>query len=93
MTSPGETEAGSAGLQPCPGIAQRAHRDDDRQRRNGLLALLPTHHRIEKPQCLENPRPKGRMLTNGERLLSSSGSPSHDCLPLSDVGVRPGVFC
>ena len=27
-TLPGETEAGSAGKQPCRGIARRAHRDD-----------------------------------------------------------------
>src|SRR5437016_8283942 len=30
MTVPGETEAGSAGMQPCRGITWRAHRDDDR---------------------------------------------------------------
>jgi Integrase core domain len=30
MTLPGETEAGSAGMQPCRGITWRAHRDDDR---------------------------------------------------------------
>ena len=29
MALPGETEAGSAGKQPCRGIARRAHRDDD----------------------------------------------------------------
>ena len=28
MVWPGETEAGSAGKQPCRGIARRAHRDD-----------------------------------------------------------------
>jgi hypothetical protein len=37
---PGETEAGSAGRQPCRGIAWRAHRNDDRQRRNLVLASL-----------------------------------------------------
>jgi len=29
---PGETEAGSAGMQLCRGIARRAHRDDEWQR-------------------------------------------------------------
>jgi hypothetical protein len=29
MTLPGETEAGTAGMQPCRGIIWRAHRDDD----------------------------------------------------------------
>ena len=32
MALPGETEAGSAGKQPCRGIARRAHRDDDHGR-------------------------------------------------------------
>src|SRR5258706_14985155 len=49
MILPGETEAGSAGTQPCRGIAWWSYR------------------------CLENPRPRGGILTNGERLLSISG--------------------
>jgi hypothetical protein len=56
LNLPGETEAGNAGTQPCRGIAWRAHRDDERQRRNLVLTLLPNPHRIERPQCLENPR-------------------------------------
>jgi putative transposase len=34
MTSPGETEAGAAGMQPCCGITWRAHRADGWQRGN-----------------------------------------------------------
>ena len=71
MILPGETEAGSAGMQPCRGIAWWAHRDDDRKRGNQLLALF-SHHRIERPRCLENPRPKGGIYTNGKRLFSIS---------------------
>ena len=37
---PGETEAGSAGKQPCRGIAWSAHPDNDRQREIHPLALL-----------------------------------------------------
>ena len=36
MALPGETEAGSAGKQPCRGIARRAHRDDDHGRGSHL---------------------------------------------------------
>jgi hypothetical protein len=32
MNLPGETEAGSAGMQPCRGIIWRAHRTDVQQR-------------------------------------------------------------
>ena len=64
MILPGKTEAGSAGTQPCRGIAWRAHRNDEWQRRNVFLARLPNPHRIGRPRCLENPRPKGGILTN-----------------------------
>ena len=36
MALPGKTEAGSAGTQPCRGIARRAHRDDDHGRGSHL---------------------------------------------------------
>ena len=71
MTLPGETEAGTAGMQPCRGITGWAHRDDDRQREDSFLRCPTPSDR--KTPCLENPRPKGGILTNGERLLSSSG--------------------
>jgi hypothetical protein len=36
---PGETEAGSAGMQPCRGIARRAHPDDEWERGTQRPAL------------------------------------------------------
>lgn len=36
MNLPGETEAGSAGRQPCRGITWRAHRADVQQRGNTM---------------------------------------------------------
>jgi len=59
MAMVGETEAGSC-------------RDATMPRDNlaGASALLKNPHRIGRPRCLENPRPKGGMLTNGERQLS-----------------------
>ena len=59
MTLPGETEAGSAGMQPCRGIAWWAHRDDVAERGSSPFALFPKTHRIGRPLCLENPRPEG----------------------------------
>jgi hypothetical protein len=58
MTLPGETEAGSAGMQPGRGIAWRAHRDDV-ERGSSPFALCSKAHRIGRPLCLENPRPEG----------------------------------
>ena len=59
MTLPGETEAGSAGMQPCRGIAWWAHRDDVAWARKFAFRALPKTHRIGRPLCLENPRPEG----------------------------------
>jgi hypothetical protein len=55
MALPGKTEAGSAGKQPCRGIARRAHRDDDHGRGNELLA--PTLNPIgsKDPDALKIP--------------------------------------
>ena len=41
MTLPSETEAGSAGMQPCRGIAWWAHRDDEVQRENHPSRAVP----------------------------------------------------
>src|SRR5713101_4242110 len=66
---PSETEAGSAGMQPCRGIAWWAHRDDDRAREFLSRSSLPSSDR--KTPCLENPRPKGRNPAHEqERCLS-----------------------
>jgi hypothetical protein len=65
MSLPSETEAGFAGMQPCRGIAWRAHRDDV-GRGSSPSALFPKTHRIGRPLCLENPRPEGaESLANG----------------------------
>ena len=70
MTLPGETEAGSAGMQPGRGIAWRAHRDDVAGRESSPFALCPKTHRIGRPLCLENPRPEGAEYSLTESALS-----------------------
>ena len=54
MILPGETEAGTAGTQPCRGIARWAHRDDERGREDSFLRR-PNPHRIERPHALKIP--------------------------------------
>jgi hypothetical protein len=70
---PGETEAGSAGMQPCRGIAWWAHRNDVAGRGSPPFALFPKTHRIGRPLCLENPRPEGAEYS----LTESDPSPFH----------------
>ena len=57
MILPGETEAGTAGTQPCRGISRWAHRDDERGRED-LFLRRPISIGSKRPPCLENPRPK-----------------------------------
>ena len=53
MILPGETAAGSAGMQPCRGIAWWAHRDDHCICANILPALLPTRIGSIDPHALK----------------------------------------
>ena len=88
MILPGETEAGSAGMQPCRGIARWAHRDDAGERGKSLFALFPKIHRIGRPPCLENPRPKGGIYQLTENaLFPFQAEPGHtDVKQLMETG-------
>ena len=55
MVLPGETEAGSAGKQPCRGIARRAHRDDDHGRGSPLSRSAPHPIGSIDPDALKIP--------------------------------------
>ena len=72
MILPGETEAGTAGTQPCRGIARWAHRDDERGREDSFLRR-PTSIGSKDPHALKIPARKGGIFTNGERRFSISG--------------------
>src|ERR1035437_7476340 len=91
MTLPGETEAGSAGMQPCRGIAWWAHRDDVAGRGSSPFALYPKTHRIGRPLCLENPRPEGAEYSLTESELSPlHAEPAHVgvCVCLRQLVLR-----
>ena len=60
MTLPGETEAGSAGMQPCRGITWWAHRDDDRSAEPSRPRSSNNHIGSVDPDALKIPAPKGR---------------------------------
>jgi len=61
MISPGETEAGTAGMQPCRGISRWAHRDGERGRESSFLCR-PTSIVSKDPMPWKS-RPKGGILT------------------------------
>src|SRR6266436_2929458 len=72
MILPGETEAGSAGMQPCRGIAWRAHRDDDRKRGLHSPALLSTLIGSKDPDALKIPARRAEFT-----LTEDASSPVH----------------
>jgi hypothetical protein len=72
MTVPGQTEAGSAGMQPCRGIAWWAHQDDDRKRGTNLLALLSTIIGLKDPDALKIPARRAEYS-----LTENAHSPFH----------------
>ncbi len=72
MNLPGETEAGSAGMQPCRGIAWRAHRDDA-EREIRLSRSSQNSIGSVDPDALKIPARRAESTTNGERQLSISG--------------------
>src|SRR5665213_3082116 len=69
MMLPGETEAGSAGMQPCRGIAWRAHRDDGQERGSSSFALFPKHIGSVDPDALKIP------ARRAEYSLTDNASP------------------
>src|SRR5579863_9528288 len=81
MILPGETEAGSAGMQPCRGIAWWAHRDDDRKRETNLLALLPIIIGSKDPDALKIParRAESTLMENAHSPFHAE--PAHTLLP------------
>jgi hypothetical protein len=66
MNLPGETEAGTAGMQPCRGITGRAHRAAILSR----CALASKKPSDDRPSCLENPRPAGAEYSLTENVAS-----------------------
>ena len=68
MALPGETEAGSAGKQPCRGIAWRAHQDDDRGRGSHLSRSSQNPIGSKDPDALKIPaRRAASTLTRNAR--------------------------
>jgi hypothetical protein len=72
-----------AGTPQVDGAARPGNSLVDSSRRYGRarkssFALFPKAHRIESPRCLKNLRPKGGILTSGERPLSPfQAEPTH----------------
>jgi hypothetical protein len=69
MILPGETEAGSAGMQPCRGIAWWAHRDDDRERGSSPLALFQNCIGSKDPHALKIPARRAECSLTGNALF------------------------
>jgi hypothetical protein len=89
IPSPGETEAGSAGKQPCRGITWWAHPDDEPMAGRGHPRSAPASIGGIDPPCLENPiRPYRKCLL---RKRESCARPPHGRRPIrGDPGKAQG---
>jgi hypothetical protein len=72
MAVPAETEAGSAGMQPCRGITWWAHRDDDRSAEAQLLRSSKKHIGSVDPDALKIPARRAECS-----LTENARSPFH----------------
>ena len=86
MTLPGQTEAGSAGMQPCRGITWWAHRDDDRAR-DFQLALTPNFIGSKDPHALKIPARKGGKHSLAENAPSPVQAEPRQFHAPEDFGV------
>ena len=92
MALPGETEAGSAGKQPCRGIARRAHRDDDHGRGSPLSRSSPNPIGSIDPDALKIPaRRAASTLTRSARSPVPAEPAQLQHHPRRDARPRPGV--
>src|SRR6266478_2961861 len=85
MILPGETEAGSAGMQPCRGIAWRAHRDDDRKRGLHSPALLSTFIGSKDPDALKIPARRAEFTLTEDASSPVHAEPEHDLDQIAKV--------
>ena len=76
MTLPGKTEAGSAGMQPCRGIAWWAHRDDVHGRGSSPFALFPKHIGLKDPHALKIPARRAEYLPTESALSPFHAEPA-----------------
>lgn len=79
MTLPGETEAGSAGMQPGRGIAWRAHRDDVAGAEVRLSRSFRKHIGSVDPYALKIPARKGGKYSLTENAASPGSKIFSSC--------------
>ena len=77
MALPGETEAGSAGKQPCRGIAWWAHRDDDHERGRRLPRSSQNHIGSVDPDALKIPARRAEYSLTESAPSPFQAEPAH----------------
>jgi hypothetical protein len=77
MILPGETEAGSAGKQPCRGIVRGAHRDNERSAEDSLLRFSKDHIGSVDPDALKIPARRAEYSLAESALSTLPAEPTH----------------
>ena len=82
MILPGETEAGTAGTQPCRGISRWAHRDDERGRESSFLRR-PTSVGSKDPHASKIPARRAEYSLTENVASPFQAEPRHRLLGLA----------
>ena len=77
MILPGETEAGSAGMQPCRGIAWWAHRDDAWERGSQLSRSSANRIGSKDPNALKIPARRAEFTLTENASAPFQAEPEH----------------
>ena len=88
MILPGETEAGTAGTQPCRGIVRWAHRDDERGREDSFLRR-PTSIGSKDPHALKIPARRAEYSLTENVASPFQAEPRHDHSGLVSGALTP----
>ena len=89
MALPGETEAGSAGKQPCRGIAWWAHRDDDRGRGRRLPRSSQNHIGSVDPNALKIPARRAEYSLTESAPSPFQAEPAHFDILITNHSSEP----
>src|SRR5205085_9431360 len=92
MTVPGETEAGSAGMQPCRGITWRAHRDDDRSAEVPLLRSSKNQIGSVDPDASKIPARRAECSLTENARSPFHAEPGHTGFPALDSADKSGSW-
>jgi len=92
MIEPGKTEAGSAGMHPCRGIAWWAHRDDVHERGSSPCAPVPKRIGSVDPDALKIPARRAEYSLTENPPSPFHAEPAHSSWSVTSLWTCANAF-